>query len=210
MSQPAQNYFLETIHYLRNNEEILLFNKLIDITPAEEALVIELLETEYANERLDYPNIAPAFDKAAALWSAKTIYIAAQLLLYREHKPEDVITLLAPYTNSIDAEAIVSADLCLRFLPHIIQKAKLIDADDILIELLENHLQVWHYSGIGYPLEAASLALDTYLNNPCLKRLYIDRVIEYRDKKRLLAPGIEALVKADLGNFTSYFWKELV
>ena len=51
------------------------------------------------------------FNKDAALWAAKTIYIAAQLMLYRENKSVELAKLLPDYNGEINASSILSSRL---------------------------------------------------------------------------------------------------
>jgi hypothetical protein len=107
--------FLDTIYHLRTVEHIILHNKPAVIMTSEEQEVIAFLEGEYERESVDYPFTAPVFSPMAALWAAKTVYITAQLFLFRENKAIELQSLLRSYSGPIDA----SADLCLRFLPSL-------------------------------------------------------------------------------------------
>jgi len=84
-----QNYFLKMIQYLRENEEVMLYGELIDFLEIEIKEVREYLENQFAEESLDYPYQPPDFDQNAAIWGAKTIFLASQLLLYRENFSHD-------------------------------------------------------------------------------------------------------------------------
>ena len=157
---PSQ--FYNTVFHLRQAEEIILYDRLLVFTPEDDELVKDLLKIEYETESPGYPFAAPAFDAAAALWGAKTIYTACQLVLYRENKTAELPELLPPYKGDINASAMVSVDLCLRFLPEVISSARNIDPEDSLVEIIENLLTQWHYSGIGHPLKNKITGL------PCL------------------------------------------
>ena len=139
---------LPVVEGLRKSENILLYGKIGEIKLDEENKIIEFLHQEYLTEQINYPYNPPSFDEAAALWASKTVYIIAQLLLYREQKGEELDMLLPSYTGSKDAGAIVSAALCLRFVPALLHKAQEIDSEDPLIPFLEEMLQKWHFSGI--------------------------------------------------------------
>lgn len=143
------------------------------------------------------------------MWAAKTLYLACQLLLYRENKSDEIPQLLQPYQHTIDASAILSADLCLRFLPQVIQAGKSIDPEDILVVTIENMLRVWHYSGIGSHASNDQLSFAEINANECLLQLYTDRVIEKKDLQRAQHPAIATQVRASMGNYAQVFWKEL-
>jgi len=85
------------IQHLRQNEEIMLYGNILGVSEKEQDEVSAFLLKEYENESLEFPFTIPAFDKEAALWSAQTIYIAAQLMLYRENKESDLDKLLPSF-----------------------------------------------------------------------------------------------------------------
>ncbi|MBP9136445.1 MAG: hypothetical protein KBF31_05505 [Chitinophagales bacterium] len=202
------HYFYNTIYQLRTKEEIILYDKLFDIKEGDEALVKEFLQIEFNIESKNHPFSTPKYDAESALWAAKIVYTACQILLYREHKEAELTDLLPAFTQPITTEAILSADLCLRFLPQILAEAKLIDPEDYLIPILESILNQWHYSGIGIPLSLKNLDFELIFSNPCLEQLYIDRVIDKKDKKRAELPQMLEKIRATLGNYTEKYWNE--
>lgn len=201
-------YFLNTIKHLRLNEEIILYANLPILSTDEENLLIDFLANEYRKESTNYPYSSPVYNAQAALWGASIIYYASQMMLYRENKGEEIAAFLPPYAYQQDASAILSADLCLRFLPQVLENLKNIDPDDIIIPLLKNHLHQWHYSAIGLDLDNETLNFNGILGNECLKQLYINRIIENKAKVLAQLPFLKNHVKASMGNFSSYFWKE--
>lgn len=201
-------YFFKMISHLRHTEDIMLYGNILRVGVNEEKEAILFLEKEYAIEALDYPYEAPPFDEGAALWAAKTVYVAAQLILYRENKNEDLVSLLPDFTGEKDAKAQLSADLCLRFLPNMVIQLKVIDSDDELIEVLENILKQWHYSAINYPLQTDTLDHHYILENACLKQLYVNRIVEYKKIKPAMLPAYRELIKANMGIYTKEFWNE--
>jgi len=194
------------IRTLRSSEEVVLYARLLRITEEDEAATLEFLQNEYASECREYPGEAPAFDAGAALWAARTVYIAAQVLLCREHKGADLSSLLPAYTGTADASALLSADICLRFLPDILQQLQLIDPLDPVNALLTEHLQQWHYSGLVLYETPAETDLQPVLNNPCLKQLYINRIITSRRKQTALLPGLGPALQNALGIYENVFW----
>lgn len=202
------HYFYNTIYQLRTKEEIILYDKLFDIKEGDEALVKEFLQVEFNIESKNHPFSTPKYDAESALWAAKIVYTACQILLYREHKEAELTDLLPAFTQPITTEAILSADLCLRFLPQILAEAKLIDPEDYLIPILESILNQWHYSGIGIPLSLKNLDFELIFSNPCLEQLYIDRVIDKKDKKRAELPQMLEKIRATLGIYSEKYWNE--
>ena len=185
----------------------MLYVNLLDIPEKEKGEVVEFLETEYQKESLNFPYQAPSFDPEAALWSAIAVYRAAQLILYRENKEADLALLLQDFSKEMTTSAILSADLCLRFMGDMLEQLKLIDSEDPLIELLENLLSKWHYSAIHYPLEKSSLDFETIKENKCLHQLYVNRIIDSRNMALAKHPACIELVRASLGMFAEEFWK---
>jgi hypothetical protein len=201
-----QNYFLQTIEHLRHYEEVLLYGSLLQIPEEQEKEVATYLAREYGQESLHYPFTAPAFDPAAAAWAAKTVYIATQLLLYRENKEADLQALLPGYPAALTPGAVLSADLVLRFLPHAIHHLKAIDPEDGLVDVLETHLTSWHYSGIGYTLPHERLDFSVITAHPCLLQLYTDRVIEKKEQQLALHPALVQHIQASMGLHTQVYW----
>lgn len=202
------DFFFQTIQNLRQNEELMLMENLLILPQKEMQAVARFLEEEYRKEALNFPYTAPEFNEAAAIWGAKTVYFAAQLLLYRENKIEDLEALFPKYENDINAGAILSADLCLRFIPAILIELRLIDIEDPLIEQLELILTSWHYSAIAYKQTIGELDFEIIVLNPCLLQLYADRVIKYKRLKLAQHGAMQAMIQANLGAHKTAFWSE--
>lgn len=190
---------------------MLIYDRFTSPTAMEEKAVADLLREEYAKEALNFPGAAPPFEREAAVWAARIVFNASQLLLSREKDAQDIVELLPPYSGTMTPAAILSADLCLRCLPDIIEKAREINPDDPLIGLLEDLLQVWHYSGIGYfrlP-EGGGVDIVGGDGGDCLRLLYIDRVIERRVTVLANLPELRPGILAVMGDHGTSFWKEL-
>jgi MoxR-vWA-beta-propeller ternary system domain bpX4 len=205
----SSHYFYDTITQLRTNEEIILYDKVIEFTNEDMDLVTDFLQIEFETEAMNYPFSSPQYNAEASLWGAKTLYTACQILLYREHKDAELNNLLAPYPNKITPEAILSADLCLRFLPQVLSEATLIDNEDPLIPILNDILKSWHFSGIGIEIEIGDIDFETIFTNKTLEQLYIDRVIEKKDINRAKSLTLNNKIKTVLGNYSEHFWKNL-
>lgn len=208
LKQSMPHYFYDTIYQLRTKEEIILYNKLLYFNEDDEALVKEFLKIEFDVESENHPFSTPKYHAESALWAAKIVYTACQILLYREHKEAELKDLLPLFSQAITTETILSADLCLRFLPQLLAEAMRIDPEDPLIPILENILNQWHYSGIGIELTIEKFDFDLIFSNPCLEQLYIDRVIEKKDRKRAELPQMLEKIRATLGNYTEKYWND--
>ncbi|WP_163408199.1 hypothetical protein [Flavobacterium ajazii] len=201
--------FLDTIYHLRTIEQVILYDKIIVISKEEENEAVLFLETEYEKEILEYPGTTPGFNTQAALWAAKTVYLAAQLLLHREHKISELDAILPDYEKEFDASAVLSADLCLRFLPQILDEIRRIDPEDLIIPILEKHLSRFHYSAIGSDLNLENIRFDILQANDCLLQLYIDRIVHRRAIRWTQSDFIKKQLEIGFGDYQKLFWAEL-
>ncbi|NHN25743.1 hypothetical protein FIA58_008660 [Flavobacterium jejuense] len=201
--------FLDTIYHLRSIEHAIIYDKKLDISKEEEKEVIELLKDEYEKEKLNYPFQAPVFDEVAALWGSKIVYFATQLVLNREDTASKISTLFPDFGQPIIPSAMLSADLCLRFLPQLLLQLQLMDADDMILPVLEQKLKQFPYSGIGYEMNLENIDLSVALSDACLTQLFLDRVVEKKDKNRGNLEVIKPLLLANFGDYKTIFWNEL-
>ncbi len=208
METVRPDYFLKMIQHLREKEEVMLYGNIITISPEESVAAAQFLKAEYEKELSGYPLLSPVFNAEAALWAARIVYVSAQLLLYRENKQRDLALLLPVYEQEHNAAAVLSADLCLRFLPDMLIQLKLIDTEDPLIELLEKILVQWHYSGVAYSLDTSVLDFTTSQSDTALFEMYCERIFE--NKKLILAqhPVFRETITSQLGMYGNEFWKD--
>lgn len=220
MVSSSNNYFLSTICHLREQEEMLIYDRFTSTSITEERAVGDFLQEEYEREMLDFPGNPPSFDRDAAVWAARIIFNASQLLLSREKDEKDIVQLLPHYTGETTPGAFLSADLCLRCLPDVIGKAREINPDDSLILLLEEILRIWHYSGIGYfgtgvgaafgaGVEVGLFDWKPIMADDCLRSLYTDRVIERKVTVLANIPALRPWILAAMGDHSASLWKEL-
>lgn len=199
--------FLETIYYLRTIEQIILYDKVMEIADQEEKETIELLKDEYGKELLDYPFDAPLFDKEASIWASKIVYFSAQFLLNRENTGKDLNSFLPNFSGKITASALLSADLCLRFLPQIVQEFKNIDPDDLIIPILERHLKTFHYSTIGFESSLEQIDFKLF-EDKCFKQLYLNRITDRKDIKLSKIPALNKMLQSNFGDYSKEFWRD--
>ncbi|MFL9838386.1 hypothetical protein ABS768_12795 [Flavobacterium sp. ST-75] len=208
MQQPKQP-FLETLYKTRTIGEIVLYNERSDIPRSEKAAALDFLKSEYERESTDYPYLAPVFDDEAALWGATTLYYAAQLYLYRKDETSQLTTILPDYSKEPNASALLSADLCLRFLPQIVAMLKAADPEDLLIPVLNKHLEKFHYSVIGFDANLGNFNFSILNTNQCFKQLYLDRIIERRDIAFAGNDQVKQWLNECLGDHKKIFWEQL-
>ncbi|MBO6516588.1 MAG: hypothetical protein JJ975_08555 [Bacteroidia bacterium] len=175
----------------------------------EETSVVALLEETYNREKSGFPFEPPVFDPNAAIWAARTMYRAAQLILFREAEVQDLPKIFPAYQATITPEAALSADICLRYLPSMMFHLRSIDSDDPLLEVLHRHLMVWHYSYIKQIKEVGELNFDIFFKSDTLRQLYVDRIIEYKNEVLANHPACISYVKANMGMYKQHFWPAL-
>jgi len=197
--------FLNTIKKLRQSEELVLHQNILTIPEEEKEEVAEFLEKEFYEEVLHFPHVASQFNKEAALWAAETLYIASQLFLYRKNQPEELKQLFLKETFEKTASTFLSVDLALRFVPSLLTELNYIDPEDSLVSILEDILTSWHYSGINYSLEVEKLDFSVIIADKCLFQLYLNRVLEYKNRTLLKQPDLQRLYKENVGDLEGQF-----
>lgn len=202
----SEQYFLDMIVQIREKEEIVLYDSKAVAGEEENEKVLAFLATDYERESISYPGVAPVFDGGAALWAAQVLYQAAQLVLQRDDHPQKLEERFPPYDGEMTASAVLSADLCLRFLPPLMVQLKMINSEDALMSILEKILRIWHYSGIAYRDEEMIPDRSIAHTNACLEKMYVNRIIATKNLSLAMAPGFRELVKADLGIFGDELW----
>lgn len=208
MNETPDIPFLKTIKHLRVDEEVILYRNIPLITSVEELSVAGFLKEEYDKESINYPNAAPAFNTEAALWGARIVYYASIFFVYRENKEKELQPFFPEYPLKIDASAMLSADLCLRFLPIVIENIQAVDPEDTILPLLNNQLLQWHFSAVGHLNLPENIDYDIF-GNLCFRQLYTDRIIETKSESFARSSLFQQYIKASLGNLAPYFWKEL-
>jgi MoxR-vWA-beta-propeller ternary system domain bpX4 len=209
MSVPQEKeYFFTTVYNLRKNEEIILFNNLLLFDENESEKVVTFLQAEFEHEKLNFPKIDICFSPEAAKWSARYIYIIAQSVIYREHKPEYIKSLLEHTDIEINDSNIITIDLCFRFLPDMLAQLHLLDYEDTLISLVEVELKRWNYSAIQSSLIFSTEEVEPFVQSNGMRQLYCNRIINYKNIKLAFLPLLLPLVKANLGIFANELWTE--
>lgn len=206
--EAKENPFYRMIKHLFNNKELVLFGRIDQIKSGLELPVINLLQEKYNDESLGYPYNAPPFDKQSAYWSSKILFYTAQLVMYREHDASALTDIIKPFRFDMTPSAILTADLSLRFLPGLLKHLEQINIEDELIPLLRDLLNQWHYSGLLSDIEVNGQQFTEAYDNPCLRQLYVDRVITQKQNKIGHMIKIKSQVKSALGNYEHLFWKD--
>jgi hypothetical protein len=162
-----------------------------------------LLEKFHQWDALEMPLKAPAFDAQAALWAAHYVCRALQFVMVRNLGEELIVAHLEPYLGKTNAEAIYSADLCLRHLPTIFDFAQSLSPSDPLVANLKATALAWPFSAVGMAATA-----DFEVDHPSLQMAYADRVLAQRDRSRARQPLTNLHLQAALGNHAQSLWPD--
>lgn len=160
----------------------------------------ELAELEQA-WRQTVPGTAPEFLIDAALWAAETIYRSSQCLVYPELSVQIARLITAPAPRGPHTAAQhYSVDLALRFLPDIWRLARSRAEEGPLVSQALDLAAEWPLSSVGISGISAR-SIDAIAADECLLALYVDRVLERKDRSRLDDPRVRNKVQAAIGPF---------
>ncbi|MDO7847301.1 hypothetical protein Q5H92_13090 [Hymenobacter sp. M29] len=167
------------------------------------------LRAYHAEDALELPQVAPAFDAPAALWATQFLYHTVQLALLRELDERVIGQCLKDFAGEITPEAIYSADLTFRYLPDLLRLAKGLAPGDALVTRLLAVAQQWPLSFVGTALDATEAEAEAVvLAHPALRPAYIDRIIQMKDRARAGQPHLAPLVQAALGGHAATLWPD--
>jgi hypothetical protein len=163
--------------------------------------VTDLLVAADAAARLDAPGAAPAFHEESAAWAARILFRACCALADRAVAPEEIGRALGEHgARGADASAAWSVDLFLRHLPELHGLARGLAPGDPLVAQIEELGAAWPLSSVGMPLGTRPLAPTAAIeSDPCLRRVYADRVIRRGDASRLAQAWVAGAADAALG-----------
>jgi len=176
-------------------------------TLQDEQEAVQLLQLYYHDDVQEMPLSAPEFSEQAALWAAKYFYTAVQLTVLRDEGEEVIKERLVPYSQSIDAAAIYSADLILRYLPALFQLAKGLSPADALVKVLEQTAAAWPFSSVS--INTGEIINEAIIfSDESLSIAYTDRLIIARDIKRIYGTETKAHILSAAGLHLETFWPQ--
>lgn len=149
--------------------------------------------------------MVPLFHGEAALWAANYLYRSVQLVMLRNLDEAAVQGLLMPFPGTVSPEAVLSVDLSFRYLPNLLVLAKGLAPEDVLVKRLQETALQWPFSSVGMNVEGA-MELEVIMSNACLRRAYIDRIIEAKDEKRCNNSLVNEYLKEALGDHSAILW----
>lgn len=193
-------------------------------TPDEKSQASEWLADFERTWRLNQPGSPPPFSVVAATWAAESFFRAAQLLMFRDLPAEEVNRSLTnvPAPDDQLPENHYSVDLVFRFLPDLANFSQAIASDDPLTVQLRQWCCQWPLSSVGFKpwtdnvLElqasqnpqanvsqdtATQLNVDAFIGNPCLRIMYVDRILQRQDRSRFDHPSVVDEIKRVVGAY---------
>ncbi|HWE40629.1 MAG TPA: hypothetical protein VG406_29050 [Isosphaeraceae bacterium] len=144
--------------------------------PEDAGRAASVLGRAFEAVRLDLAGPPIPFDPAAAVAAGELLRRACWALVSHEERVEDLARALtmpmAPETPSRH----LSADLALRYLPHVHRRARAIDPGDPLRGLLEDVFRRWPLSGVLAEVVDRPLTPPDTLGHPGLWLLFAERL----------------------------------
>ena len=191
--------FLET---LRRSGDVIVTPE--GMPELDDTIREDIVEHELAFRANLMPG-APPLELEAAYWALGQLYRACQFLVIRDVE-EDMVRseLRGAFGGDATASVHYSVDLCFSYLPSLHRLATRVAPKDALVEMIERLAGDWPLSSVGIESVSVSQGRYAFLDVPCLRRLYVDRVLAAEDVARLEHDGVARAARASLGA-----WPEL-
>jgi hypothetical protein len=179
--------------------------ELADVQQVDERELEALLRELDAAYREHLPVGVPPLNVASASWAAKTLYLAAQVLVFRELENDVLQTALRAAPTNMEASEQFSIDLCLRFLPDLVRLARAASPSDPLVTSLLALGADWPLSSLG--ISGVSLSaigharVQSLSKDAAVWQIYVDRVLQTGDASRLADPATKTAVRVAVGAF---------
>jgi hypothetical protein len=185
--------------------KVVVAGQVVPFTEEDAQQTIQCLHEQYNYQAQELTGPIPAFQPEAAIWAAGFLYRAVQLTMLRDLGEEAVNGLLTPFNGPVSPETILSVDISFRYLPNLLGLAKGLAPEDVLVKRLQQAAMQWPFSSVGIKVDGV-MDLDAIMNYPCLRRTYIDRIIEARDSKRSNHVQVNEYIKEALGDYGHILW----
>jgi hypothetical protein len=143
-----------------------------ELPPGERAAVLAALRVAFEAHALDVGGPPVAFDAAAAEWAAVALARACWRLVSADDEPRP----LDPGPKVATPATVLSTDVCLRFLPAVLRRARLRDPEGPLAADLGNVLRRWPLSGVLADLDGEPVVPPTFDGHRGLMMLYAERL----------------------------------
>jgi hypothetical protein len=173
--------------------------RLLTESPQELNESFKLLSDFEREYRLELAHKPPELNRAALLWGAIQVRRAASLLTYREAELEQLqAALTGSCPEPMSASVVYSVDLTYRFLPDLLRLARAASPQDPLVAILKDWAERWPLSSVGGADVTVTGSLK-WLDDPCLRQLYVDRILTNQDASRLTDPRTLEAVRIAVG-----------
>lgn len=161
--------------------------------------------TEYeATYRAALPGVPPEMDASRALAAAEAMFRACQCLVYRELDPQELLAAsFVPEPGTRRPADHYSADLAYRFLPDVWRLSRNAAANDPLVSCVRELAARWPLSSVGIA-DLPALDVEGFINDRCLLTLYVDRIVERRDRSRLTDSRVRSALREACGMYTEW------
>jgi hypothetical protein len=138
-----------------------------------------LLQKAFGIYRLNIAGPAIVFEKTTALAAAECVWHACWFLLHHGEPDEEVWRRVRMPVRPSRADQHLSADLMLRFLPKIYQRAQALCPEDPLCDCLVTVLREWPLSGVLSEITEPPLTPLDLDHHPGLMLLYAERLASH-------------------------------
>ena len=167
-----------------------------ELQAADETL--SAFEREYRHE---LPAAPPPLHAPAARWAATMFYRACQFVVFRDADEEIMARTMAVAAPQGDSSSVhYSVDLTFRHLPDLTKLARSASQSDPLLPHLGRWAAEWPLSSVAVA-GIRTVQIGPWANDPCLLRLYADRVIARGDVSRLSDQRVREAVQQAIGLF---------
>jgi hypothetical protein len=137
---------------------------------------VAMLAEAFATHALSVAGPPIAFDPATACEAAELVRQSSWALVNREERLGDLKRRIRMSKTPRTPSQHLSADLLLRYVPQILNRARALDPVDPLGELLIEVLRSWPLSGVLSDLEEAPRTALEFGAHPGLLLLYAERL----------------------------------
>lgn len=166
-------------------------------SPADQPAVLALIRQADQMARLDAPATAPPLDENAAHWGLSVLAWSVSLLVDRANVSTWLPQVLVGQEPSAQsASHHWSVDLTLRYFGEVLLRAKSAAPDDALVPELTNIAARWPLASVGTQLSWNAERGSIILNDPCLRRVLLDRIVLRRDKVLAEDPALQGYIEA--------------
>lgn len=151
--------------------------------------------------RLNLPGEAPSLDLATASWAAYMLYGGCQLIVNRsldEKSAKELFRIACPSPHSASTD--YSADLMFQYLPDLCRLGKRLSPIDPVNQLLLELAKDWPLSSVGVE-SVDDVNIDSFIGDPCLCQLYVDRILERKHHARARDPRVAQAIRESVGAY---------